>query len=192
MLARNAAKPFCLIASVASVVLIADAKCSMSANAPLAPIAAPKRKNNMSSRHLARSIAMQTLFEWDFRGQPTVAIPAILERNLSEFGPGLEESGFSRELIDGVIEHQKNIDEMIAHYAPEWPIAQITIVDRNILRIGVYELKISGDVPPKVAINEAIELAKSFGGPSSGKFVNGVLGSMYKDMAPSENPSDQK
>jgi len=136
----------------------------------------------MSSRHLARSIAMQTLFEWDFRGQPSAVLPAILEHNLKEFGPGLEEGGFAQELINGVVDHQKEIDEMVAKYAPEWPIAQITIVDRNILRIGVFELKISQNVPPKVAINEAIELAKSFGGPSSGKFVNGVLGSMFKDM----------
>ncbi|MFA6486621.1 MAG: transcription antitermination factor NusB [Candidatus Magasanikbacteria bacterium] len=146
----------------------------------------------MSSRHLARSIAMQTLFEWDFRGQPTAGLPAILERNLREFGPSLDESNFSRELIDGVVDHQTEIDELIAHYAPEWPIGQITIVDRNILRIGVYELKIARNVPPKVAINEAIELAKSFGGPSSGKFVNGVLGSMFKDIPATENTEQPK
>ncbi|MFA7654294.1 MAG: transcription antitermination factor NusB [Candidatus Magasanikbacteria bacterium] len=146
----------------------------------------------MSSRHLARSIAMQTLFEWDFRGQPSAALPAILEHNLQEFGPGLEEGNFSKELIDGVLDNQKNIDEIIAKYAPEWPIAQITIVDRNILRIGVYELKIAKNVPPKVAINEAIELAKSFGGPSSGKFVNGVLGSMFKDMETEDNSAPKK
>lgn len=138
----------------------------------------------MSNRHLARSIAMQTLFEWDFRGQPTAALPAIAKHNLTEFGPGLEEDKFVSELIDGVIKHQKEIDELVAHYAPDWPIEQITIVDRNILRIGVYELKFAENMPPKVAINEAIELAKSFGGPSSGKFVNGVLGAMYKEMFP--------
>jgi N utilization substance protein B len=136
----------------------------------------------MSNRHLARSIAMQTLFEWDFRGSPTAALPAILEHNLSEFGPGLEEKKFSHDLVDGVVKYQKELDEVIAKYAPEWPLEQITIVDRNILRIGVFELKFSKDIPPKVAINEAIELAKSFGGPSSGKFVNGVLGSIFKDM----------
>lgn len=136
----------------------------------------------MSSRHLARSIAMQTLFEWDFRGQPTAGLPAILEHNLAEFGPGLEEGGFSKEIVDGVMDHLSEIDEIIVKYAPQWPLSQITIIDRNILRIGVYELKIANQVPPKVAINEAIELAKSFGGPSSGKFVNGVLGSMFKDM----------
>lgn len=136
----------------------------------------------MPNRHLARSIAMQALFEWDFRGQPTAGLPAIITRNLEEFGPGLEEQEFTRALVDGVIEKQKEIDELITKYAPAWPLPQITIVDRNILRLGVYELQFAKEVPPKVAINEAIELAKSFGGPSSGKFVNGVLGSMYNDL----------
>jgi len=136
----------------------------------------------MPNRHLARSIAMQSLFEWDFRGQPTAALPAIVEHNLQEFGPGLEEGGFSKDLVSGVIEHLAEIDELISRFAPSWPISQITITDRNILRLGVYELKFSKEVPPKVAINEAIELAKSFGGAASGKFVNGVLGSMYNDL----------
>jgi len=136
----------------------------------------------MSSRHLARSIAMQSLFEWDFRGQPTAALPAIIKHNLKEFGPGLEEKEFSKTTMEGVVKNLSEIDELIAHYAPEWPIEQITIVDRNILRIGTYELKYNDEIPEKVAINEAIELAKSFGGPSSGKFVNGVLGAMYKDI----------
>ena len=143
----------------------------------------------MPNRHLARSIAMQSLFEWDFRGNPTAALPAIVDHNLEEFGPGLdEEKQFSQSLVDGVMSNLKEIDETIAHYAPSWPIGQITIVDRNILRLGVFELKCNHDVPPKVAINEAIELAKSFGGASSGKFVNGVLGSMYNDLV-KENPS---
>ena len=145
--------------------------------------------NFMSSRHLARSIAMQTLFEWDFRGQPTAVLPAIIEHNLSEFGPGLEEKKFAQDLVDGVVANQPKLDELISRYAPEWPLEQITIIDRNILRIGVFELKIASGIPPKVAINEAIELAKSFGGPASGKFVNGVLGSIYKDM---QAPAEQK
>lgn len=140
----------------------------------------------MSSRHLARSIAMQSLFEWDFRGQPTAGLPAILDHNLSEFGPGLKENQFAKELVDGVIDHLHEIDDLVVKYAPEWPLNQITIVDRNILRIGIFEMKFYGQTPPKVAINEAIEIAKGFGGPSSGKFVNGVLGSIYKDMAPTE------
>lgn len=138
----------------------------------------------MSNRHLARSIAMQTLFEWDFRGQPTAALPAIVEHNLQEFGVGIEsEKDFVQKLIDGVIERLPEIDTIIQQYAPNWPVEQITVVDRNILRLGILELKFNSDnVPPKVAINEAIELAKSFGGPASGKFVNGVLGAMYKDL----------
>jgi len=140
----------------------------------------------MSSRHLARSIAMQSLFEWDFRGQPTAILPAMVEHNLSEFGPGLKETEFANDLVNGVIDNLPKIDELIVKYAPEWPLNQITIVDRNILRIGIFEMKFYGETPPKVAINEAIELAKSYGGPASGKFVNGVLGSIYKDMQPVE------
>jgi N utilization substance protein B len=146
----------------------------------------------MPNRHLARSVAMQSLFEWDFRGQPSAAMPAIIEHNLGEFAPGLNEGAFTTELIDGVLKNLPEIDEIIAKYAPSWPINQITIVDRNILRIGVYELKFNKDVPPKVAINEAIELAKSFGGPSSGRFVNGVLGSMYSDITKTEGTAEAK
>lgn len=143
----------------------------------------------MPNRHLARSVAMQSLFEWDFRGQPSAAMPAIIDHNLKEFAPGLDESKFTTELIDGVLQNLTTIDEIIARYAPSWPINQITIVDRNILRLGVYELKFGKAVPPKVAINEAIELAKSFGGPSSGRFINGVLGSMYSDITKEATPA---
>jgi len=136
----------------------------------------------MSNRHLARSIAMQALFEWDFRGQPAATLPTIIERDLQEFGPGLDETEFAKKIIADVRENMPEIDRLISQYAPQWPIEQITIIDRNILRIGIYELKYDTGVPPKVAINEAIELAKNFGGPSSGKFVNGVLGAIYKDM----------
>lgn len=137
----------------------------------------------MSNRHLARTLAMQTLFEWDFRGQQQERIDGSLAHNMHEFAPDFDDHGFAERLIHGVIKHQKEIDQLIVAFAPQWPLAQITIVDRNILRIGIFELKFSkGEVPPKVAINEAIELAKSFGGESSGKFVNGVLGSIYKEM----------
>ena len=146
----------------------------------------------MPNRHLARSIAMQSLFEWDFRGNPTAALPAIVGHNLGEFAPGLKETDFCQKLIGGVIDNLRAIDELISAYAPSWPIGQITIVDRNILRIGVYELQFSKDVPPKVAINESIELAKSFGGPSSGKFINGVLGSMYNDLIKKESEASPK
>lgn len=134
----------------------------------------------MSSRHLSRSIVMQSLYEWDFYNKKN-NLKEIVERNLKEFGPGLDES-FVWELVTGVISRLKEIDELIKKTAPQWPIEQISIVDRNILRIGIYEL-LFGDkkaVPPKVAINEAIELAKGFGGENSGKFVNGVLGTVYK------------
>ncbi len=136
----------------------------------------------MSNRHLARSIAMQALFEWDFRGKSESTLPNIMERDLKEFGPGLAETEFAKKIIDEVKEHMEEIDKVIEQYAPQWPIDQITIIDRSVLRIGIYELKLNHEVPPKVAINEAIELAKNFGGPSSGKFVNGVLGAIYKDL----------
>lgn len=141
----------------------------------------------MASRHLSRTIAMQTLYELDFglsmnREIKEEELAAITKRNIDEFGPGLEEKDFVYELVRGVRDHQKEIDALIAKYAPQWPLEQITVVDRNVLRLGVLELKYSTTVPAKVAINESIELAKTFGGESSGKFVNGVLGAIYKDM----------
>ena len=139
----------------------------------------------MASRHLARSIAMQSLFEWDFAGKNPAHLSAIVERNEKEFGPGLEEEfPFIDRLVQGTIEHIAKIDNVIEQAAPEWPIAQITAVDRAVLRLGLYELLFGNhdEVPPKVAINEAIELAKSFGGESSGKFVNGVLGTVYREI----------
>lgn len=135
----------------------------------------------MSNRHLARTIAMQTLFEWDFRGKQE-DIAKMVQANLHDFAPDFTDAPFTINLVQGVLKNQQEIDEVITHYAPEWPLDQITIVDRNILRIGVYELKYNDEIPPKVAINEAIELAKSFGGESSGKFVNGVLGAIFRDM----------
>jgi transcription antitermination protein NusB len=135
----------------------------------------------MSNRHLARTLAMQTLFLWDFNHQ-NVDLKAVLENNYSNFAPNFNDNGFSYNLIQGVVNNIQKIDEYITRYATEWPLDQITIVDRNILRIGVYELIIDKDIPEKVAINEAIEIAKTFGGESSGKFVNGVLGAIYNDI----------
>jgi len=138
---------------------------------------------SMSSRHLSRSIAMQSLYEWDF-SKKMGDLDKIMEKNVKEFGPGLEDQGFIWQLVTGVIQHLREIDKIIEKAAPEWPIDQISTVDRNVLRIGLYEL-LYGDkeaVPPKVAINEAIELAKSFGGESSGKFINGVLGTVFKEV----------
>ena len=137
----------------------------------------------MASRHLSRSIAMQSLYEWDFSGKRG-DLEKIVEKNIKEFGPGLEDTGLVWQIITGVIKYLFKLDKIIEKAAPEWPINQITIVDRNILRIGLYELLYGNkeEVPPKVAINEAIELAKSFGGESSGRFINGVLGIVYKEI----------
>jgi N utilization substance protein B len=140
----------------------------------------------MANRHLARTIALQTLYEWDFndRVQP---IATVMQRNIKEFAPAFEDQQFSEHLVQGVVDHLVELNGFITKFAPEWPIEQITVVDRNVLRLGIYELKFDDDIPPKVAINEAIELAKTFGGPSSGKFVNGVLGSIYKTMVKDSN-----
>lgn len=136
----------------------------------------------MSNRHLARSIAMQTLYEWDFLRTELDGIPELVQHNLNNFAQGLEDGGFTAKLVQGVLENQAEIDRLMVKYAPQWPLEQITPVDRNVLRLGIYELKFIEDVPSKVAINEAIELAKTFGGSASGKFVNGVLGAIYRDM----------
>ena len=135
----------------------------------------------MANRHLARTIALQTLFEWDFLGGKK-NVEEIFKYIKEEFAPDFDDQGFSLNLIKNITAHKKELDHIIVSFAPEWPIDQITVTDRNVLRIGIYELKMNPDIPPKVAINEAIELAKAFGGDSSGKFVNGVLGSIYKEM----------
>ncbi len=145
----------------------------------------------MANRHLSRSIVLQTLFEWDFlpadkKNSSTIhdEIKEALKRNLKEFAPGLEDDNFVYSLLGDILKNHHVIDEIIEKAAPDWPIDKISIVDRNILRIGLHEL-LFGDrsqVPPKVAINEAIELAKTFGGENSSKFVNGVLGAVYKEI----------
>ena len=138
----------------------------------------------MANRHLSRSIVMQSLFELDFSGGDFSKLPDVLKRNIEEFAPGTGDSSFMENLGNSVIEKKGTIDDIIEKAAPDWPIDKIAIVDRNILRIGLYELLYSdhGEVPPKVAINEAIELAKTFGGDNSGRFINGVLGAVYKEM----------
>jgi len=138
----------------------------------------------MAHRHLARSIIMQTLFELDFNGFDESRIESALDHSLGEFGAGIDNPDFIRETAKNVVHKRKVLDEIIAKAAPEWPLEKISVTDRNILRLGLYEL-LFGDreqVPPKVAINEAIELAKSFGGEKSGPFVNGVLGAIYKEI----------
>jgi N utilization substance protein B len=136
-----------------------------------------------SNRHLGRIVAMQTLYEYDFRAEDTETATdraAILDRNLEEFKDAIDDTNFVHDLVAGVDEHIDKIDGIIAPAAPEWPVDQIAKIDKIILRIGVYELLIKKEVPPKVAINEAVELAKAFGGENSSKFVNGVLGTIYR------------
>lgn len=138
----------------------------------------------MANRHLARSVVLQTLFEWDFKGNNDGNIQDVLLRNIEEFAPGVSDLPFMQMLMRGVVEKKKEIDSIIEKAAPDWPLDKIAIVDRNILRMGLFELLFVDrtEVPAKVAINEAIELGKSFGGDTSGKFVNGVLGAVYKEL----------
>ncbi len=138
----------------------------------------------MANRHLARSIVLQTLFEWDTTHADTAGAKEILARNVDEFGGDDTDKPFMETLLDGVLAKQKDLDLVIEKAAPDWPLPKIAPVDRNILRIGLYELLFADrtQVPAKVAINEAIELAKVFGGESSGRFVNGVLGAVYKEL----------
>lgn len=138
----------------------------------------------MANRHLSRSIVLQTLFEWDLNGIEKSEVGEILTRNVEEFAPNKTDMPFMGALLDGVLQKQKELDLIIEKAAPEWPIDRISPVDRNILRLGLYELLFSdrSEVPAKVAINEAIELAKQFGGENSSRFVNGVLGAVYKEI----------
>lgn len=138
----------------------------------------------MANRHLSRSVAVQVLFEWDFSGDGEKDIEEILKRDILEFAPGLEDTSFAKKLAKGIVKDKDKLDKIIEKAAPEWPISQISVVDRNILRLGLFELLLGNrkEVPPKVAINEAIELAKAFGGESSSRFVNGVLGTVYKEL----------
>lgn len=126
---------------------------------------------------------LQSLYEWDFHNQKEDLIK-VMERNMQEFGPGIDEPEFAWKLLKGVIDHKKEIDTIIEKAAPDWPLPQIAVIDRNALRIGLYELLFAdrNEVPPKVAINEAIEIAKNYGGPNSGKFINGVLGTIYREI----------
>jgi N utilization substance protein B len=137
----------------------------------------------MANRHLSRSIVLQSLFEWDFSGKPE-ELKSVIDRNVVEFAPGHSDNPFMYALAETVQRKQQVIDDIIMKAAPEWPLEKISNVDRSVLRMGLAEL-LFGDrdqVPPKVAINEAIELAKTFGGENSGKFVNGVLGAVYKEI----------
>jgi N utilization substance protein B len=148
----------------------------------------------MANRHLSRSIVLQSLFEWDFASKNFEEAVEIFVRNAKEFAPGMGDFSFMDNLMKGVLEKQKDIDLIIEKAAPDWPIEKISIIDRNILRIGLFELLFSNrnEVPPKVAINEAIELSKTFGGETSSKFVNGVLGAVYKELGePGKNETSK-
>ena len=138
----------------------------------------------MGNRHLARSVVLKSLYEWDFNEGKVRNTDEIVRDNVKEFAPKLDRDEFVDQLIKGVLKKREVIDPIIEKCAPEWPLNQITIVDRNVLRLGVYELMFGNyeEVPPKVAINEAIELAKTYGGESSGKFINGVLGTVYREL----------
>lgn len=146
----------------------------------------------MANRYLSRTLAIQTLYEWDVRGQTSDTVPAILTYNFEEFAPDFNDEAFAKHLVDGVLSHVGKINALIEEYAPEWPLENITLIDRNILRLGIYEMMIDQDIPARVAINEAIELAKAYGGPSSSKFVNGVLGSIYKNILPQIREKEER
>lgn len=129
------------------------------------------------NRHLSRMIAMQTLYEWDFRADSDLA--EIRDRNIEEY-EGKCEKAFVDQIVDGVSKDKTNLDKIVDESAPEWPVDQISLIDKTVLRIAIFELLNLKDVPPKVVINEAVELSKQFGGDNSSKFVNGVLGTIYK------------
>ncbi len=136
----------------------------------------------MSNRHLARTVVMQVLYEWDFRGQETERIPELVAYVKGEFAPGFDDGGYIERQVRAIVERHVDLDAMLEQFAPNWSVGSMTIIDRNILRLGAYELRYDESIPSRVAINEAIELGKTFGGDASGKFVNGVLGAVYKEM----------
>lgn len=139
-----------------------------------------------SNRHLGRIVALQTLYEYEFRVQSndaSVDVDEILARNLDRYKTTIDDRGFVETLVKGVLTERDDLDAKIQPIAPDWPIDQIARIDRNILRIGLYELLFQASVvPPKVAINEAVELAKAFGSDNSSKFINGVLGTAFRTL----------
>jgi N utilization substance protein B len=150
----------------------------------------------MANRHLSRSIVVQSLFETDFNNNKSEEEALdILRRNTDEFAPGMSDFSFTETLLKNVLKKSGDLDKIITKAAPDWPIEKISVIDRNILRVGLYELIFADhkEVPPKVAINEAIEIAKTYGGETSSKFVNGVLGAVYKEMGePGKNETSKK
>lgn len=155
-----------------------------------------------SNRHLSRIVAFQTLYEWEFLMRNCSAdvadgaeihkgIEPILDRNFNEYAKNIDSRDFVDNIVLGIEENQDKIDAILTPAAPEWPIDQIALVDLVIIRLGIYELLFTADVPPKVAINEAVELAKAFGGESSSRFVNGVLGTVFR-ASDKYDPSEDK
>ena len=149
-----------------------------------------------SNRHLGRIVALQTLYEYEFRqevGDSDVDRAAIVARNLEKYQSSVDDVGFVEQLVIGVIKHQTEIDAALQPLAPEWPLEQVARIDRSVLRLGLYELVFAEEkVPPKVVINEAVELAKAFGSDNSGKFVNGVLGTAYRTLVEdADNENEQ-
>lgn len=137
-----------------------------------------------SNRHLGRIISLQSLYEYEFRlkaGDASADIDTIVAKNIEPYSKALGDTEFVYALSKGVVDNMKKLDEELRPLAPEWPIDTIAAIDRNVLRIGLFELE-SRAVPPKVAINEAVELAKAFGSDNSSKFVNGVLGTAFKEL----------
>ncbi len=148
-----------------------------------------------SNRHLGRIVALQTLYEYDFRidcNDTTPSIDEILDRNLERYSETIDDKEFISAIVSGVMRNQDNLDEILQPLAPEWPLSQIARIDRAILRIGLYELEFENDVPPKVVINEAVELAKSFGSDNSSKFINGVLGTALRNKENKKTPKKSK
>lgn len=144
-----------------------------------------------SNRHLGRIIALQTLYEQDFRrasGDDTFDLIAVLERNIERYEKMVDDKAFIERLVKGVDKHAAALDAVLQPVAPEWPIDQIARMDRVVLRIGLYELTFERDIPPKVVINEAVELAKAFGSENSSKFINGVLGTVLREREAAAKP----
>ncbi|GBD34431.1 N utilization substance protein B [bacterium HR35] len=146
----------------------------------------------MATRHLSRIIVLQTLYEWSFWGYPENKWQQIFERNLKEFGADIEEKDFPKKLIEGIIQNLNFIDEVIKKSSKNWPFEHIPLMEKNILRIAVYEIYFQdkNEVPLKVAINEAIELAKNFITEPSAKFINGVLGTVYENYLAEQNAKE--
>lgn len=147
-----------------------------------------------ANRHLGRIIALQTLYEQDFRiecGDTNFKLDEVLLRNIHRYQGTVDDQKFINDLVNGVDKHTKDLDDALQPIAPEWPIDQIARMDRIVLRMGLWELKHSKEVPPKVVINEAVELAKAFGGDNSSKFINGVLGTILKQIEDKTTPEEK-